>query len=296
MQFKYLLPYLNERFPFVNMFLFVILFMTVMSCSQFATDTAFHFQWLDVLGAVATIGFFFRLRVFDEIKDYDLDCQLHPQRILQSGKIRLKELKVLAYFFLIIELSWSGMMGLNTLLFYWLCLIYSLLMRYEFFISEFLKKRLVLYALSHMMIMPLIILWLWSVWQGQFIWSMSLVILMSLSVLGGFSFELARKIHAPDAEREGQDSYSKALGLKGAVLAVLVVLLLGVLAQFQLLTLIEAGVWTFALIAILYVVALLIYIKGWITPQQSLFRKAELVVSLFMLFSYVTVIIEIVAG
>ena len=143
-----------------------------------------------------------------------------------------------------------------------------------------------------MLIMPMVMLWLWSAWQPSIEFTSPVLILMSLSMFGGFSFELARKIHSPDAERNGQDSYSKTLGLKGAVIAVLHVLGVGVMTQFALLQLIDAGIWSYLLIASLFVFALLFYFRATQSKDQKLFRKAELIVSLFMLISYVSIIIE----
>ena len=292
MNLKYLAAYLAQRFPFVNMFLFAILFYTVLSCSQYFTITSFTFSILDLIGVLACISFFFRLRVFDEIKDYALDCKLHPNRVLQSGKIHLRDLQIITGILFLLEIYWSYAMGTNTLILFLVCVSYSLIMRFEFFVPKYLKSRLLLYAFSHMMIMPLVIVWLWSAWQTTLDFNSPLLILMALSILGGFSFELARKIHAPNAEREGQDSYSKILGLKSAIFTVLIVLFFGLVAQFSLLRLIDARLWSFILISILYIFALSFYYKAWKSQRQKLVRKAELIVSLFMLISYMSIIIE----
>ena len=296
MNLKHLFPYLKERFSPVNMALFTILFFTVMSASLYFAGQPFSFTWQEGLGIVATISFFFRLRVFDEIKDYELDLVLHPDRVLQSGKISLRDLKILAALLSLSEIAWSWLMGTTTLICFAIVVAYSLLMRYEFFVSEFLKKRLVLYAFSHMLIMPLVILWLWTAWQPNFDLTQPLLVLMALSVLGGFSFELARKIHAPQAEREGLDSYSKALGYQGAIFAVLTVLLIGIGTQAHLLEQIGSRWWPYVLIGIIYALAVLIYLGAIKKPEQKKVRKAELVVSLFMLISYLSIIIEIAAS
>ena len=75
-----LTAYLNERFPPINMALFAVLFGTVYSVAGYFWP-AFNplgFGWREGLGMVAVISFFFRLRVFDEIKDYDLDVGQSP--------------------------------------------------------------------------------------------------------------------------------------------------------------------------------------------------------------------------
>ncbi len=222
MKLKALAAYFNERFRVLNMALFAVLFLTVYSVAGFfwpVFGTA-GFGRREEWGMVAVISFFFRLRVFDEIKYYALDAVNHPHRVLQSGRVSLKQLLNLSLAGAILELTWS-MMGIPTLVCWLLAVLYSLLMRYEFFVSCYLKKRLVLYALTHMLIMPFIIWWIWSAYVPDFGITYHLFLLAALSLLGGFSFEMARKLHAPEAEKELIDSYSKSLGYSKAIFTVL---------------------------------------------------------------------------
>jgi hypothetical protein len=286
--------YLAQRFPPVNMGLFAILFLTVWSVAGTAgTGPAPVFSWREVGGVLATISFFFRLRVFDEIKDYATDAVNHPQRVLQSGGVTLKQLQVVAWLGAAGELAWAGSMGPASVGGWLLVVAYSLLMRYEFGASEFLKPRLVLYALSHMLIMPLLIGWLWVTYQPEWPLPTRFFMLAALSLLGGFAFELARKTHAPEAERPGIDSYSKSISYRGAIAAVLLVLLGGIVVQTLLLRQLHAGWWSFGLLAGLFIGTLLVYLRAAVQPQEKLLRTAELLVSLFMLTSYLAVILEI---
>lgn len=289
--------YLRERFPLINMALFAILFMTVYAVADFytaeATAAAGGFKWQHSWGILATISFFFRLRVFDEIKDFQLDSLNHPQRVLQSGRINLRQLISLSIAGTLFEIAWSIYMGIPTLLCWILAAGYSLLMRYEFFVGEYLKKRLLLYAITHMLVMPLIILWVWSAFVPGFGLGLEYFMLAALSLLGGFSFELARKIHATEAERPLVDSYSKSMGFSPAVLAVLLVLLAGVLTLSYLLNLLQAASWAYIVIGFLYLATLALYIVSMRRPEEKKLRTAEKLVSLFMLLSYLSIIIEV---
>ncbi|MBC6696824.1 UbiA prenyltransferase family protein [Hymenobacter puniceus] len=291
MKLRHLAAYLNQRFPPVNMGLFAVLFLTVWSVvGRGAGNT---FGWREVGGMLATISFFFRLRVFDEIKDYATDAVHHPQRVLQQGLVTLGQLQQLAWLGAVGELVWSAQMGRAALGGWTLALVYSLLMRYEFGIGEFLKRRLVLYALSHMLIMPLVVYWLWqayALYQPDVATPLRFWLLAALSLLGGFAFELARKTHAPAAEQFGIDSYSRTLGYRGAIAAVLLVLLGGIAVQSLLLQQLQAGAWAFVLLAGLFVLALLVYGRAAARPQEKLLRTAELLVSMFMLTSYLAII------
>jgi hypothetical protein len=294
MNAKALPAYLAERFPPINMALFAILFCTVFAvASHFSGGlVAFQFGGREVLGMLATISFFFRLRVFDEIKDYSLDVLNHPQRVLQSGRISLRELMLLSLAGTALEIAWSYWMGLPALLGWALAAGYSLLMRYEFFVGEYLKKRLLLYAFTHMLVMPLLIFWIWSAYVPAL--HEALLLLALLSLLAGFSFELARKIHAPEAERPLVDSYSKAMGYNASIVAVAGVLLAGVVVQSLLLRQLAAPYWPYLLIAVLYLGTLGVYGQSIRKPQEKGLRTAEKLVSLFMLLSYVLIILLIV--
>ncbi|MFD2784510.1 UbiA prenyltransferase family protein [Hymenobacter rubripertinctus] len=294
MRLKNLLAYLHERFPVVNMALFAILFLTVYAVAR-ATQpaAALAVGWREALGMGATISFFFRLRVFDEIKDYAADTEHFPQRVLQTGRVTLGQLRVLAGAGLGLEALWSGLMGGTVLLAWGLAVGYSLLMRYEFFRPAWLRPRLVLYAGLHLLIMPLIIGWLWSAYAAPPLLTRPLVLLALLALLGGLAFEIARKIKLPAAERPGVDSYSRTLGYGGAVAAVLAVLLAGVGVQSYLLRLLHTSAWPFWLLGGLYAATLLAYLRSLTHPGPKILKVAELLVSLFMLTSYLALLVEV---
>ncbi|WP_375444334.1 hypothetical protein [uncultured Fibrella sp.] len=294
------IAYLNQRFPLVNMGLFAVLFLTVYSVAErtWPVTASGTFGWHEGgpafgFGMVAVISFFFRLRVFDEQKDYALDSINHPDRVLQSGRVTLPQLQRVAIAGACLEITWSALMGLSTVVCWLLAVGYSLLMRYEFFISDFLKKRLVLYAVTHMFIMPLIIWWVWSAYAPAYGAANALYLLAALSLLGGFAFEIARKVHVPEAERDLIDSYSKSMGYQAAIVTVLLVLLISVLVQCYLLRTLNASLIPFILIGLLYLATLAIYLLSLSRPREKTLKLAELLVSLSMLVSYLSIILVV---
>ncbi|MCM4156008.1 UbiA family prenyltransferase [Gramella sp. AN32] len=291
---KNIFAYFKERFPVINMALFAILFFTVRSAASFFTSTGQEEElWWLILGVVAVISFFFRLRVFDEIKDYDIDSKNHPQRILQTGRVKKKQLIAIAMAGTLIEIAWSLISGFPVVICWIAAVGYSLLMRYEFFVGKFLNKYLLLYAVTHMLVMPLIILWVYSAFHPQLEVLFPFYILAALSLFSGFSFEIARKLHSPKAEKPGVDSYSKSVGYMGAIALLLLILLSGVLVQVYLLYQINSRSWAYFLIGAIFIVALLFYLKNIYKPSEKNLRQAEKIVSLFMLASYVSIIIEV---
>lgn len=292
MEIKHLYAYGKERFPAVNMALFAILFTTVMCIATYTMDKPLQFGVNELLGCLAVISFFFRLRVFDEIKDYDIDMINHPHRVLQTGRITIKDLWAVSIAFGVIEIGWSLMNGIETLVAWTCALVFAVLMRYEFFVGKFLKKYLFIYAVSHMMIMPLVIYWVWSAYTDVS-FNYNLLLLSSLSVVSGFAFEMARKIKLQGDERNSVDSYSKVVGYANAIFLVLLILLVGVFDQFALLQSLNSRLWPFLLIGTLYVMIAVLYVSALIRPRRETLKFSELMVSLFMLFSYVSIIIEI---
>ena len=299
MKFRNLGAYLQERFAPVNMGLFVVLFFTVrgvasVACAEGRCTPHPDGLALVGLGALATVSFFFRLRVFDEEKDFSLDAINHPQRVLQTGRVTLPQLRTLAWAGAALELGWSARQGSTTLVLWGLALGYSLLMRVEFGVGHWLRRHLVLYALSHMLIMPLVIWWLFSAYT----WGMPLDVtylplLWLLSLLGGFSFELARKLHAPTAERAGVDSYSQALGYGRALALTVAVLLAGGAAQALLLRTLHARPAAYAVLVLLLAAGLVLYTVAARRPHETRLRQAEKIVSLVMLTSYLAVLAEV---
>ncbi len=285
--------YFKERFPPVNMLLFAVLFLTVYSVGSYFSIDKENSAANILVGIISVISFFYRLRVFDEIKDFKLDAINHPLRVLQCGKVSLKQLITISAALTFFEIIWSYWNGTITIISWLMAVAYSLLMRYEFFIGAFLKRKLFLYACTHMLIMPLIILWIWSAFYKNSLLHPALYLLAALSLLGGFCFEIARKIHAPAEERPTVDSYSRSLGFNASLITVLIFLLAGVLVQAALLNIIHARSWAYIAIVILYMATCIIYIHAAKMHIEKKLRFAELLVSLFMLFSYVSIITEI---
>lgn len=298
MNFRNLGAYLQERFAPVNMGLFVVLFGTVRGVASLAGAPPPSAPAAGLasagLGALATVAFFFRLRVFDEEKDFAQDALNHPQRVLQTGRVTLPQLRALAWAGAGLELGWSAGQGPTTLLLWAVALGYSLLMRAEFGVGGWLRPRLVPYAVSHLLIMPLVILWLFSAYApGLPTGGGYLPLLLLLSLLGGFGFELARKLHAPAAERAGVDSYSQALGYGPALTLTVVVLLAGGAVQALLLRGLHARWGTYAVLWLLLALGLALYSTATRRPHEPRLRQAEKIVSLVLLTSYLAVLAEV---
>lgn len=164
-------------------------------------------------------------------------------------------------------------------------------MRYEFFIPRLLKKNLLVYAITHMLIMPLIIFWIWVSRYSFFNVNPVLIYLLILSLLSGFAFEIARKTHSIDAERDTVDSYSKQLGLKNAQYLIISLVFGMGLCLMLLFYLLSIPIYLYVVIILTSIWIFWEYLKTIKNPSEISFRKNEKKVSLMMLISYLSLIL-----
>lgn len=298
-----IVAWMNERFPFANALLFFILYLISAAVARTALDQEIKVSLFDLLNCFIIWSLFLVIRIFDEHKDYDLDVLNHPQRVLQSGLITLNNLKVLAAISIVIQATYSFYLDNYTLgsaTISWLIMFgYLCLMGVEFFCGEWLEKRLTLYALSHMMIMPLIVFWLANIATPSAdisnVLTPSLYIMMLLAFVSGFCFEIARKTRGPEEERETVDSYSKIFGTKGSAYVVMG-LITGMLAS-QLLLLITLDVellWTYGLaLFITYGLAIKQVLAFISEPSLKAREKNEAAIGINMLLGYLIIIVAV---
>lgn len=302
------LAWIHERFPLVNAVLFLVLYASALFYGRAlagggAADATGRLavNLPDVAGFFAVWAFFLMLRVFDEHKDYALDLENHPKRVLQSGLVTLSHLKVVGAVAIAIQLGASMWLdhGVGRVTIAWaIVMAYSALMAKEFFIGEWLGKRLVPYALSHMMVMPLALLWMAQMGARSAALPSDAAYLALLAFFSGLAFEIARKTKAPEDERAGVDTYTKALGLRGAPVAIVIVLLVGTgVLAVVLRGLYQGSVPVYAWIAIgvsavLPVIAVARFLGS---PSPKGAKGIEGMVSLSMLTGYVVLIACIVS-
>ena len=165
--------YLDERFPLWNHGLLIVSYY---SSNQFLAYTLtqpgqpMHYSMRSVLGAITILCLFFHLRVFDEHKDYANDCQYFPQRVLQRGLISLRDLKILGGIAIGLEWLFGAYLGWATLTSILAAQAFSVLMLKEFFCRDWLRRHFLTYAMSHMLIMPLFALVVFSVATAHYLW------------------------------------------------------------------------------------------------------------------------------
>jgi 4-hydroxybenzoate polyprenyltransferase len=181
------------------------------------------------------LSFFFRMRLFDEIKDYQTDIKVNPGRPLPRGLLRINQVKKMIVALILLELGLTGVLvsviagselnatalleAVSVSAAYVTALSFSLLMYNEFFLSDLLRHRLTTYAVSHTFASVLLGALTGMALTGLPTKSVSFALPAFLFLTNWplFNlFEFARKSFAPSEEREAVPSYSKNFGVPGA--------------------------------------------------------------------------------
>lgn len=209
----------RERFPLANGVFFVLLYVLVLVVGRSTVPGPITLSWRDLPGVFALWLFFLWLRVLDEHKDFENDRVAHPNRVLQRGLVTLGDLKVVGAVALVIQLGVSvwidGGVGPVT---GWLAvaLIWSCLMAKEFFVRDWLRRHIIWYALSHMVVMLALVAWVATMGAATATRSAATWVLAALVYASGLAFEIGRKMRAPEDEHPLADSYTQSLGVLSA--------------------------------------------------------------------------------
>lgn len=164
--------------------------------------------------AVATLLGFFRLRIFDDIKD-DAGDAVADRPLAQIG---LTEAKSVAVAVALAECALASACGAAAVVAWLLLCIFSLLMYREFFIATWLRPKIVLYAIAHTAVAVLFGLFVMSALSGRAPWELEgQALLFAVSNWFVFNvYEFARKTFAREDEEVGVPSYSARFGSRGA--------------------------------------------------------------------------------
>lgn len=160
---------------------------------------------------------FLQLRIADEFKDAEEDARWRPYRPVPRGLVKLSELRLV--FVLAGLLQAALAVALDARLFLVLAIAWSYLalMSVEFFCRAWLKRRPVVYLLTHMGIMPLVDFfgtaceWLPRAGAAP----AGLGWFLTASFCNGLVIEIGRKLRLPADEEAGVETYSRLWGTRG---------------------------------------------------------------------------------
>ncbi len=289
--------YLAERFP---LFGHGLLIVSYCSSNQFlaqvlTTPGPVAYSHRSALIAVVMLCTFFHLRVFDEHKDYADDCRFHPDRVLQRGLVTLRDLRRLGAAALLIEWLAGWLLGPAALVAILAAQLFSVLMLKEFFVGAWLRRHFLVYAFSHMLIMPLLAQIVYSGATGRYFWQAPpwFWVYACVGFFVTFNWEVSRKIRAPEEEVEGLDSYTKVFGTYGAAYVVLLVRVIdtGLVALVG--RHIGLGGWFYAALVALFAVCLLGFFQYRLRTSPRTAKRMELYAGMYIVAFDLILAVEI---
>ncbi len=215
-----LYQYQKERFPLLGHgpLIAAFSFSAIGYSRQLRGADGFIPGGLFLLCFLTNLSVFFLLRVADEHKDAEDDLKYRPHLPVPRGLVTLKELRVFGLSLLAITVALNAVYVPQMLPLLALTLGYLLLMRYEFFIPDWLRRHMGWYMVSHMFIIPLA-----DIYASGYDWKLQgalpavgLLLFFGVSYTNGLVLEIGRKLRAPESEKPGVETYTQLWGLKFA--------------------------------------------------------------------------------
>ncbi len=212
------LTYINERAPLTQFVPLALIFGFQASLfARFIIDREYDLT-VTLLSSLSLLLFLFRLRLFDEFKDFEHDKKHYPSRPISRGLLSLNDLKPLIVIILTLEICLSLLFGIASFIFFLLAFLYSAFLLKEFFIRKWLRKHFTTYIVTHEVLAIFIFYYLYALnvseffSLGKYVFFLH-VIFLSLSF---FSLEVARKIRPRSREIPSKDTYTAQYGIAGA--------------------------------------------------------------------------------
>ncbi len=199
---------------------FIMAHILVVRASANLVATPLNFIAL-IIGVVA---FYFKLRLYDEVKDYKLDMIINRTRPLPRGLLKHIDMFRGMIVCITLEAVSFAIMGTASFVSMIIAILYSILMYKEFFMAKKIRPYLTTYALVHTIVTTLLSFAIFS-----FLTSLTILEVIQIPSFLAFSlanwllfniFEFGRKTFATSEERANVDTYSSIFGRKGAVVLV----------------------------------------------------------------------------
>jgi len=219
---KRLKIYFTEMFPALMYMPFVVIMYLCLTAAVQATEGyEIVINQVAVCGALSAFFMMLLIRNFDDLKDYELDKNIFPDRPIPRGDVKIEDVKLLAVssFILLVVLNFT--LSPQTTGIFLLMLVYALLTFKWFFAREFHLKHVFFTMLTHQ---PLpIIINLYLIFTAlatpesaiSFGWiHFYILLIFSLPIT---AWEMSRKIRAATHETEYQ-TFSKIFGASKAAI------------------------------------------------------------------------------
>ncbi|MBR6627755.1 MAG: UbiA family prenyltransferase [Lachnospiraceae bacterium] len=290
--------YFKERYPIVpRLVLGGIVFCEIyfiILLNYGVTDFQLGIQ--EFVGAYTVFAFLLWLRVADDLKDYETDKRLFPDRPLPSGRVFKKDIVIscIVIEFIAVVLN---LIFMNNLLFFCILYAYGYLMSKWFFKKKVIQPSLPLALVTHNPVQMFVNVYIISFTVIKYgLQPISLISVMALWTLyfPALIWEVSRKIKAPRDEND-YTTYSKLFGYKKSTIFVMILTLVDIVTNMILVfQLNKVTILLFVLLVSWMVWKFLSFMKD---PEQFvLVEKVERYTYIQESLMLLTIVVFLVAG
>ena len=227
--------YYKERYPIIpRLILGLIVFGEIHFIILLnAGITEFHIGVEEFVGAFTVFAFLLWLRDADDLKDFETDKRLFPDRPLPSGRVYKKDLMISCTIVQAITVA-LNVIFMNNLIYFVVLYAYGYLMSKWFFQRAKIQPSLPLAVVTHNPVQMIVNLYIISFTVIKYdIPAFTLYNAMALMTLyfPALIWEVSRKIKAPKDEND-YTTYSKLFGYKKATKFVLILTIADIITNF----------------------------------------------------------------
>lgn len=231
---KRLRIYFKERYPLLARFVLGgIVFLEIYFIILLNNDiTAFQLGIQELIGAYTVFAFLMWLRIADDLKDYETDLRLFPDRPLPSGRVTKKDIIIICIIVQAIAVV-LNLLFMNNFLFFCVLYAYGYLMSKWFFRKKVIQPSLPLALITHNPVQMFVNIYIISFTVIKY--GLKPVTLFTVLALWTLYFpaliwEVSRKIKAPKDEND-YTTYSKLFGYKKSTVFVMILTLVDIVTN-----------------------------------------------------------------
>jgi len=227
--------YMKERYPLIpRLILGLIVFLEIhfiILLNEGVTD--FNIGIQEFVGAYTVFAFLLWLRIADDLKDFETDKILFPDRPLARGSVYKKDVIIVCVIVELIAVI-LNVLYMNNILFFCILYFYGYLMSKWFFQKAKIQPSLPLALVTHNPVQMFVNLYIISFTVIKYdLRAVTLTTCMTLWTLyfPALIWEVSRKIKAPKDEND-YTTYSKLFGYKKATRFVMILTIVDIITNF----------------------------------------------------------------
>ncbi len=229
-----LVIYFKERYPILPRFILAcIVFLEIHFIILLNNGvTKFQLGIQEIVGAYTVFAFLMWLRIADDLKDYETDIRLFPDRPLPSRRVKRKDVMIICVIVQAMALL-LNIVFMNNLLFCGILYAYGYLMSKWFFKKKVIQPSLPLALVTHNPVQMFVNVYIISFTVTKYgLEPVTFINIMTLWTLyfPALIWEVSRKIKAPMEEND-YTTYSKLFGYKKSTKFVMILTLVDIVTN-----------------------------------------------------------------